>query len=286
VLPVGKQQQQQKLRRYTVQSPDRRKGNLSITSRIVLLNVVAYVLQVFNPNITRWGLKLSDRIRRGEELYRLFTPMFLHGGLAHLATNTYSLQAVGPDVEQYFGPSRFLFTYLVSGITGNLFSAFKSPNPSLGASGAVFGMIGAYTVFLIRNEDFFGNQAEYMIGALTRTIGMNLIYGVLSPMVDNWAHIGGALGGAIFTYYFGPRLYLAELPDGTRTLVDDPILKLPRSLEAIPERFGDRLAKMKRRLQVNRFVDDLPERPWRPRQNYRQRRGGVPDRSIRPGPVD
>lgn len=91
--------------------------------------------------MTELGIKLSDKILAGQELYRLITPVFLHGGLVHLFTNLYSLNNVGPDVEKLFGPGRFLATYLVSGITGNLFSALQSPNPSLGASGAVFGIM-------------------------------------------------------------------------------------------------------------------------------------------------
>jgi rhomboid protease GluP len=77
--------------------------------------------------------------------------MFLHGGVTHLLTNVYSLQAVGNDVEQYFGAGRYLFTYLLSGVVANYVSAVKTPNPSLGASGAVFGIVGAYYVFLNRN---------------------------------------------------------------------------------------------------------------------------------------
>jgi membrane associated rhomboid family serine protease len=132
---------------FTPQSP----GHYSWTSKIVMTNIVCYALQVFFPSITNKGIKLSDRILRGNELYRLVTPMFLHGGITHLLTNVYSLQAVGNDVERYFGPGRYLATYLISGIVANYVSAVKTPNPSLGASGAVFGIVGAYYVFLNRN---------------------------------------------------------------------------------------------------------------------------------------
>jgi membrane associated rhomboid family serine protease len=126
-------------------------GHYSWTSKIVMANVFCYALQVFFPSITNKGVKLSDRILRGEDLYRLVTPMFLHGGVTHLLTNVYSLQAVGNDVERYFGTGRYLFTYLLSGVVANYVSAVKTPNPSLGASGAVFGIVGAYYVFLNRN---------------------------------------------------------------------------------------------------------------------------------------
>lgn len=133
--------------------PEKRSiGEYSLTSKLTLINFVAYALQVVNPAFTQWGVKLSERILQGQDLYRLFTPMFLHGGIAHLLTNTFSLGAVGPDVERYFGNGRFIATYLAAGVAGNLASAVKSPNPALGASGAVFGVVGAYLVFLHRNK--------------------------------------------------------------------------------------------------------------------------------------
>lgn len=104
-----------------------------------MTNVFMYISQMFFPAITQKGIKLSGPILQGEQLWRLATPMFLHGGLPHLLTNIYSLQSVGNDVERYFGPGRYIFTYLVSGVVANYVSALKTPNPSLGASGAVFG---------------------------------------------------------------------------------------------------------------------------------------------------
>ena len=131
--------------------------------------------------------------------------MFLHGSIFHLFTNMYSLQNVGNDVERIFGPGRFLATYALSGIAGNLVSTFKSPNPSLGASGAVFGTVGAYFVFLNRNEWLLGSAGENMSTAIAQTLLFNVVLGMMNPMIDNWAHLGGAMGGAAMAYYFGPK---------------------------------------------------------------------------------
>jgi len=259
----------------------RKPNQYSLTAKITLFNCIAYGIQVLNPSFTQWGIKLSDRILRGQELYRLVTPMFLHGGIAHLMMNTYSLQAVGPDVEGFFGPGRFLATYAMAGVAGNLMSAINSPNPALGASGAVFGIVGAYYVFLSRNRRLFGRQGANMQQGITRTIAVNLFLGAMNPMVDNWGHIGGAVGGAAMAYYFGPRLYMAGLPNGGRTIVDKPVLRLPRSIESIPDQFLETFRKMKRRMQVDRYMSDLPVKPWRPKQNNR-RVIPVPNRSIRP----
>lgn len=116
---------------------------------------------------------------------------------------------------------------------------------------------------------------------------MNVFLGAMSPMVDNWSHLGGALGGAATAYLFGPRLMVKEMtPNGGRaalTIVDNPILRLPRSLEAIPEKIGDRFRFMRRRMHVESFKSELPEKPWRrkTRQDFR-RRQNVPNKSVRP----
>lgn len=119
---------------------------------------------------------------------------------------------------------------------------------------------------------------------ITQTIALNILLGFLNPVIDNWGHLGGALGGAAMAYYFGPRLYLADLPNGGRTIVDRPLYRLPRAVEAFPERVANRFRRITRRMQVERFKADLPPKPWR------QQRGGppghqkrsTPNRSIKP----
>lgn len=112
--------------------------------------------------------------------------------------------------------------------------------------------------------------------------------GVINPYVDNWGHIGGALGGAAMSYYFGPRLYMAGLPNGGRMLVDKPVIRLPRSIESIPEQFFERFdvvkSKVTRRMQVERFKADLPVKPWRPKGkvSYPRKLPPGPVRSLRP----
>jgi membrane associated rhomboid family serine protease len=257
----------------------------SWSNRILFVNVVVFALQCFYPSLTKWGIKLSDKIMKGEDMYRLVSPMFLHGGIAHLMTNCYSLSAVGPDVERYFGSGRFLATYLMSGIAGNYLSAIRSPNPSLGASGAVFGIVGAYFTFLIQNEDLFGRQGDYMQRNLAQTIMVNLVMGAVSPMIDQWGHVGGFLGGIGMAATFGPRLRMVSLPFGESALIDEPLLRLPRHIESIPEQISDRFEKIKRRIQVNSYLADLPSKPWRQKRPQQFQRQVAPNRSIKPLPV-
>jgi membrane associated rhomboid family serine protease len=258
---------------------------------LVVLNVVSFIAQQAYPRYTAWGVKLSERIMNGKDLYRLASPVFLHGDLWHIAMNMYSLQNVGPIAERYFGPGRFIMSYLTAGIAGNLLSAMMSPNPALGASGAIFGVSGMILVFLQRNEWLFGRQGEAMQSSVVQNIGINLFYGFMNPRVDNWGHLGGAIGGAMAAYYFGPRLYLAPLP-GTEsvTVVDKPILRLPRWVESLPEKASNRARRLVRRMQVWQFTDNLPSRPWRTggsgdrlkRTDYKRRQINTPNQSIKP----
>ena len=102
-------------RPYTVNPAPTRPGTLSWTAKIVFTNVVIYTLQMFSPSITRRFAKQSSLILEGKELYRLVTPVFLHGSVTHLMFNTFSLQNIGPEVERLFGGGRFLATYLAGG---------------------------------------------------------------------------------------------------------------------------------------------------------------------------
>jgi membrane associated rhomboid family serine protease len=102
-------------RPWSVDMTSRRPGKYSITSRIIISNVAMYVLQMIYPSITRNFAKRSDLIMQGKELYRLFTPMFLHGSFSHLLLNSYSTQNIGPEVERLFGGGRFLATYIIGG---------------------------------------------------------------------------------------------------------------------------------------------------------------------------
>ena len=254
-----------KVRYWDGQLATRKPNQYSWTSRIILANIFAYGIQMVYPSFTNWGIKISDKILRGEQLYRLVSSTFLHGNIFHLFTNMYSLQNVGPPVERLFGSGRFLAGYFAAGVAGTFLSAVQSPNPSLGASGAVFGVLGAFFVFLSRHEWLLGARGQAYSDAITQTVLLNLIVGAFNPVIDNWGHLGGAVGGAAMAYYFGPRLFLVELPDGGRIVVDKPVLRLPPSIESIPEKVVRRTTRIIRRMQVWRFRADLPEKPWRPK---------------------
>mmetsp|Transcript_14209 Transcript_14209/g.20300 ORF Transcript_14209/g.20300 Transcript_14209/m.20300 type:complete len:404 (-) Transcript_14209:13-1224(-) len=264
-------------RPWSVDTRPKRPGTLSLTSKLITANVAVFVLQMMFPGVTQLGIKRSELILQGKQLHRLVTPVFLHGSIMHLLMNTYSLRNIGPEVEGLFGKGRFLATYIAGGVFGNILSAYNSPNPSLGASGAVFGLMGAYYTFLSRNESLFGRSGQLQMESVTGTLAMNVIFGLMSPGIDNWGHIGGAIGGAAMATTFGPKLHLLILPNGGRMVVDKPLLRLPRSIESIPERMSKRLRIAKLRMQMNSYQSDLSVKPWRPNKTRMHRR-----RSMKP----
>jgi rhomboid protease GluP len=139
--------------------PQPPKWRPAVTWAILAINIAVWVLDVASgPLFELWtgipagnlllnlGAKRTDLILAGQ-VWRLVTPIFLHIGLLHLAFNSYAIYVIGPQIECFFGPYRFLSIYILSGIYGVLMSFALSPAPSAGASGAIFGLIGTQAVF-------------------------------------------------------------------------------------------------------------------------------------------
>lgn len=151
-----------------------------------------------------YGMKVNEWIAEGE-LWRLFTPMLLHGSLLHILFNMYALRALGPALEQHYGHGRFLALYILAGFAGNVASLALSANPSLGASTSLFGLFGAEGVFLYQNKDLFGERAQAGLRQILTLAVINLLIG-LTPGIDNWGHVGGLVGGTLFAWFAGPLL--------------------------------------------------------------------------------
>ena len=140
-----------------------------------------------------------------QQYYRVFTSMFLHFGFEHLMNNMVMLMVIGWNLEMEIGTIRFLIIYLLSGLGGNLMSACWSLKIgeyaiSAGASGAIFGLIGALFYVAIRNRGRIGNITGRGIIVL---IVLSLYFGYASSGVDNMAHIGGLVSG----FFLGVLLY-------------------------------------------------------------------------------
>ena len=165
------------------------------------------------------GEKINQAILAGE-YWRLVTPVFLHGSIYHIGFNMYALFMIGPTMERFYGHLRFALLYFLSAIAGNVVSYYLSPEPSLGASTAIFGLVAAEAVFVFRNREFFGSQARSMLTNTLLIVGINLAWGMTSSGIDNWGHLGGLGGGLAFAWTAGPLLAVTWNPGGGYSVFD------------------------------------------------------------------
>ena len=155
------------------------------------------------------GEKINALIRAGQ-IWRLITPVFLHDsvlpyGLLHIGFNMYALYLFGRGLEARFGHVRFILLYFLSAYAGNVLSFLITPNPSLGASTAIFGLLAAEGMFIIQNRQLLGSRAGRALMNVLYMAGINLLIGFSTTGIDNFGHLGGMLGGVLFTWFGGPR---------------------------------------------------------------------------------
>ncbi|MGA9995272.1 MAG: rhomboid family intramembrane serine protease [Pyrinomonadaceae bacterium] len=174
----------------------------------------------FDAVLIAYGAKMNSLINQGE-WWRLVTPIFLHGNWTHLLMNMYGLWILGPYVERLYGSAKFVVFWVLTGVAGVLASyltvrpalhhgllgrfLFKAEDvASVGASGALFGLIGVLFVFGIkfRHELPEGFKRAFGVGMLP-TILINVVIGIIFPFIDNAAHIGGLVSGAALALLVG-----------------------------------------------------------------------------------
>ena len=165
------------------------------------------------------GAKDNASIAAGQ-VWRFITPVFIHGGYFHLIINLYSLYAIGPVVERFFGPWRTLALYLLSGTAGVLLSLSFSSYRSVGSSGAIFGLLGSLGAFLYANRSTFGRAGAIQLRQVVLVALFNLALG-LSPGIDNWGHLGGLIFGAGLTWFTGPNFAIARDEAADRFMLVD-----------------------------------------------------------------
>ncbi len=158
--------------------------------------------------LVRLGAKVTVLIAAGE-YWRLFTAIFLHIGLMHLFFNSYALLAIGTELERLLGPGRFLAIYLLAGLFGNLASYAFTVNLAAGASGAIFGLIGALAAFFALYRRQLGGWGRARLANILFLIALNLLLGFTQPGIDNLAHLGGLVSGLGLGWALAPR-YQAE----------------------------------------------------------------------------
>ncbi len=174
-----------------------------VTYILIVLNLMVFLYGVLHGNdelINMFGNNY-ELVQNGE-FYRLFTCMFVHADILHILFNMIALYSIGPVVERYYGKSKFLLIYLVSGLLGSIFSGvfMTADSISIGASGAIFGLLGSISYFTYY---YRATLQGILRGSIMPVIIINLVIGFLSSSIDLSAHIGGLIGGILISMAIG-----------------------------------------------------------------------------------
>jgi rhomboid protease GluP len=183
-------------------------GLIGITFLIYIAQETS-ILLLGDDLVIYFGAKINQAIYTGE-IWRFVTPIFVHAGIWHIFINMYSLYALGPTVESFFNTPRMLVIYFFSGVSSVTFSLAFSPYPSVGASGAIFGLLGALGTFLFLHRESLGQIGKTSLRQIVLVALLNLGLG-LAPNIDNWGHLGGLLAGIALAWFLGPRFELSRI---------------------------------------------------------------------------
>ena len=181
----------------------------SATTAILAVNVIVFAVELLvgRDEVLSRGAMIPALVAQGE-WWRLVTAMFLHVNVVHLLLNSLALYVFGGLVESALGTARFLAVYLITGFVGSAVSyAFGSPFiAAAGASGAIFGLLGAWLAFNLRRRSL--SLARSNVQGALMLIAINLVFGFVVPGIDWLAHVGGLAAGIVAGFAaegFGPR---------------------------------------------------------------------------------
>lgn len=188
------------------------KNNI-VTYSLIAINIIAFIVtSIMSKNIFDidpfvlliMGAKQNQLIDQGQ-VWRFITSAFLHGGLIHIFFNMYSLKIIGSEVECVYGKLKYLIIYIISALGGSVFSYLFNPiGLSVGASGAIFGLLGAMITFGIRNRNIINKG--YVL-SLIKVVIINIFIGMTISNIDNAGHIGGLLLGGTSALILKNRKY-------------------------------------------------------------------------------
>jgi uncharacterized protein len=164
-------------------------------------------------SIVRRGALVRDRLLDGE-VWRLVSSLFLHGGTGHIVGNMLSLFILGIACEHAFGSVRMLGIYIASRVAGGLVSSAVEAAPIVGASGAIFGLMGCLVAMLRRHA----SRIQVRDGRIAVVVGIWAVWqmalGFTDPLIANFAHLGGFVAGAVLGATVAPQKYLRGLAAG------------------------------------------------------------------------
>jgi len=183
--------------------------------RAILLNIVSNAINVrdndaLTNTLIAFGAKDNDLMLQGQ-YWRFVTPIFLHANALHVGLNMFNLAVLGVFLERLLGHTRFLLIYLVTGIVSIIASFYFAPQEiSVGASGAIFGLVGVYSIFVLGHRRALPFGGIPTLLWLVIIIGINLSIGLFVQNVDNYAHMGGLLSGFLLGWAFAPQYGLSS----------------------------------------------------------------------------
>ncbi len=177
---------------------------MPVTLILIIMNVVVYLVTAFVSRsldidirvLVDFGAKVNELIDQGE-YYRLVTSAFLHADAMHILFNMYALFALGRILEDFIGKARYISIYLFSALTGGILSYYYTPNVSVGASGAIFGLLGAILMVAIFKKQVVNRG---LLPRIAIVLMISLFSGFSSGTTDNYGHIGGLIGGLVMSF--------------------------------------------------------------------------------------
>ena len=218
---------------YVTYDPRIPKHKTYLTSFLIVLIISMYFIEVSlnavysDKTLIVLGAKWNEGIRNGE-YWRFLSSTLLHGNLFHLFVNLAAIYIFGKEVESIFGTFRYLLVYLISSWGAGLLSFTLSQGISIGASGAIFGIIGALVIFFYRQQEKLSG-AKLKFKSMYTLVIINLLFGFMIPRIDNAGHIGGLLSGVISSWFIAPE-YKIQKDENYQKLI---IIKKPDSIRLI-----------------------------------------------------
>ena len=181
------------------------------TLAVIAMLVAVFVWQLSigalqsEAGIVDAGALVRSRVLEGEH-WRMLSATLLHGGFDHLLGNCLALYILGMAGEHALGAWRVLVIYLASGLAGSVASVLTGPGPSVGASGAICGLMGAVVLILFKYRRVYHVRDKEIGLVLAGWAAYTIVIGALDPRIDNWAHFGGLLGGTLVAFGVRPRV--------------------------------------------------------------------------------
>ena len=227
---------------------DRTTPRALVTPALIALNVIVYLLMVATgADITgddtsallRWGATYGPAVTGGD-WWRIFSSMFVHAGLLHLFSNMFVLVSIGPITERLYGHPAFLVLYFITGAAGSIAGIYWHPvTPSVGASGAVFGVMGMVLAYALRQRHALHSSIlRSFARSIASSVVLNMVLGLALPMINVAAHVGGLVAGFLFGLLLArplvPSPLVAQLSRSAMAatlgavLVAGSLLSLPR----------------------------------------------------------